>query len=135
MKAITGLILVLILSCQGNLKDQSFALEAKPCLGRCLVYALKIDVNGAYSIEQPHTTSPVQGRLSKTQKREFKQLLKALPKTDTLTYLGRANVYDLPEISLQYGASKAIVKGRQFAPPPYKRIIAWSDQLVKERPK
>lgn len=131
MKTLIGILLALSLSCQHSIKDQTFEIEAKPCLGRCPVYLLKIDAKGAYTIETPKNETALKGGLSKTQKRELKLLIKGLPQTDTLTYLGRANVYDIPEINVQYGNSKAIIKGRQFAPTPYKRIITWSDQFVK----
>lgn len=129
------LINLFLIGCSSNTLEQPLVIKTTPCYVDCPHYELVIFPDYWIKWKNHSTANTYKYRLNDEHIKQLRQLLPVLSKLDWKATYGIRRARDLQQIDIQYSNYKTTIYGKQFAPKPIKNLLAWAEELIKERPK
>lgn len=131
MKFLTIFILFLLQSCQPNWTDEILSIQAGMCLGNCPVYSINLQSDGSFDLIRNNSIESIYGFVGQEKLIELHRLITEIDFENSKKQYGDLLIRDLPQIKIIFGDHKIIFAGRHSAFGSYRKLIQWSDELIK----
>lgn len=124
------LILFVTLGCKSGTLAYKVTIDRPVCFASCRAYTFTAHKNNiALHVNLKDKSFPVP--LSSEQQQTFNTLVQRIKFSALDPFYGRKNVYDIPEVSIQYNQTKTTVKGISYAPEKLQTLLTEISRIVQ----
>ena len=123
------------LGCSTSPLNHPLIVSTSACMMGCPYYTFTLQPDYQYTLANHSNKKTHNDTLNTDQINELNNLLQPLASLQLEKTYGKQRAWDLQQIHLVYNRKKTTIYGRQFTPKPIKHLLAWVEELIKERPK